>query len=137
SRRARTVGEDVTEMRTARSAHDFGARHAHAAIGVLLDDLGRDRLPEAAPSRSALELAPAVEERLLADHTAVGAFVVAVPVDAAERPLGARMLRDLILQGIEALVQLGVAEARLGCAGCGGGAFGHGVSSGSSSRRVA
>src|SRR6185295_12075083 len=99
--RTRSVGEHVAEMRAARTAHDFGARHAHAAVGVLFYGISRDGLPEARPSRAALELGAAVEEGFVADDAAVGALVMAVPVDAGECPLGARVLGDLVLQCVE------------------------------------
>jgi hypothetical protein len=91
-------------MRAARAAHDFGAGHTHAAVGVLLYRIRREGLPEARPSRTALVLGVAVEEGFVTDDAAVGALVVAVPVDAGECPLGAGVLRDLILQGVEALL---------------------------------
>ena len=63
-------------------------------------------LEEARPAGARLELRVGREQRRAAAHAHVGAVVVAVPVLAGERPLGAGLAGDLVLLGRQPLTPL-------------------------------
>ena len=106
----RAVGEDVAEVGATGRAADLGADHEVRAVLDELD-LGRvDGLPEARPPAAGVELHLGAEQRRVAHDAVVGAGVLGVPVLAAEGPLGARVLGDLVLQRGEPLLQLVVAR---------------------------
>src|SRR5690606_12260273 len=114
-----TVGEDVAEVGAAGGAQRLGADHAVAGVGAGRHRVVADRLPEARPAGARLVLGGRGEQGAVADDAAVEPVVLAVPVDAGERRLGAAALGDLVLLGGEALAQLVV--------GGDAGLVGHGV----------
>ena len=94
---AGAVVEHVAEMAVAvRGAH-LGADHQMAEVALLDDVGGLDRLGEARPAGTAVELVDRREQRLAGDHVDVDAGLVVVPVLAGERPLGAVLLGHVVL----------------------------------------
>lgn len=94
-------------MGAAVGADCFGADHAVAGVGVAGDFAFGYLLPEAGPACAGVVFGVAGEQLLVAHYAVVGAVGVAVPVFAAERPLGAGVLGYLVLQRGEAVFQVG------------------------------
>src|SRR5690606_19973368 len=67
-------------------------------------------------ARAGVELVERGEQRLARDDVDVDAGLVVVPVFVVERPLGAALLRDVVLQGREHGAE-GVAVGARCCAG--------------------
>ena len=112
--RVRAVVEDMAEVAAARRAHDLGANHPVARVGLRDDAVERRRLEEARPAAARLELRVRAEELRPAAGAAVDAVAVLVPVRAGERALRALAPQDLVLLGREALAPLLVGELDLG-----------------------
>src|SRR6185369_13803636 len=81
---AGAVVEDVAEVATAAAAQDLGAHHPEGAVLVVLHRLGPDRLPEAGPAGSGVELGVAREQLLPAGGADEDARPVVVPVGVGE-----------------------------------------------------
>src|SRR6476469_2870963 len=73
---ARSVVEDVTEVAPAATAADLGAHHAVGRVGHELHRLRDERLGEARPAGTGLELGVGVEQLSAARRAAVDAVVV-------------------------------------------------------------
>src|SRR5258706_9384442 len=101
--RTRPIWEHVAQMGAAVAAPRLGAGHAVALVDLLLDCVGTERLEEARPARSGVELRLRREQRSLAADTHVRAVLVAVPVLAGERPLRSGPPSHLELLGGQAL----------------------------------
>src|SRR4051794_7636646 len=112
--RTRPVGEDVTEVRPARRTRRLDPAHPERPVLARRDASVLDDIEEARPARARLELRAGVEQRGAADHAAVRALGMVVPVDAGERALGVAALRDRELdrgEAREALVEVGGVHA--------------------------
>src|SRR5665213_2520025 len=129
--RARSVREDVTQVGAAILAPRLGPDHAVGVVNVLFDGVTLDRLEEARPSGSGLELRLRREQRRVATNAYVGAVVVAVPILAREGPLGAGLAGHLELGLGQVLTPLGVGLGELVVRGCG-----HSISSSISSGSI-
>ena len=79
----------MAEVRAAVSALDLGAGHAVAGVALARDLPLRVRRVNAGPARAGFELGPAVELGLAAACAAIYARLLAVPLRARERRLGA------------------------------------------------
>lgn len=98
----------MAEVGAAAVAGDFGAEHAEAAVDVLVDQVLVVRAVEARPAAARVELGFGAEERCVAADAAVGAGVVAVPVDAGEGAFGALAAGYLVLEFVQLLAPFGV-----------------------------
>jgi len=106
ARRLRTVVEHMAEMGGAPLAEDLHALHAVRVVLPPADMIAVEGLEEARPARARVELVRAREERQTADDAAVDAVLLVVEQRAAERGLGAGLLRDAVGLGIELLGEL-------------------------------
>src|SRR5207237_607022 len=97
-----------TKMRPALLAHDFSPTHAVRPIVFRFDGIGRERLEEAWPARSGLELGVGIEQRLAASGALVHPLVVIVDIGAGERALSALLAHHLVLLRRQLLPPLGV-----------------------------
>src|SRR5688500_2192288 len=70
----RAVGEDVPQVAVATRAADLRPAHAEGIVLQVLDRV-RQRLAEARPAAAVVELCAAVEERVAAGGTAIGALL--------------------------------------------------------------
>src|SRR5688572_13976566 len=96
-RRPRTIRKDVTQMRAAGVAHDFGAAHAVGAVGLFLDLVFVCRLVKTRPSAAGVKFRLRVEEFGAAAHAGVHAFLLRLVVLAGERALGTLFAGDGVL----------------------------------------
>src|SRR5271165_2620603 len=79
-RRRGTIVENMAQMRIAFSARHCRSDHAITRVSDAANVFGRDRLPEAWPAGSRIELRLRVEQGIVAANTAVEALVVQVPI---------------------------------------------------------
>lgn len=93
----RTIVEDMTEMRVAAGAADFGPFHAKGIVGEEEEMVRSDRLIEARPAGTGLELGPRAEERQIASGAAVFAFALVSFQLAGERALRRMPTHDGVL----------------------------------------
>ncbi len=89
-----SVAEYVAEMGVASPAADFGAHHAMAQVGRLLQHFRRDGPGKGRPAASGLELVCRGKEGLARGDVHVDAPLPALPVGMAEGALGAGELGD-------------------------------------------
>src|SRR4029077_8932904 len=87
----------------------FGARHEQRAVGLFLDVAGLERAREARPPGARFKLVSRAEQRLTGYDVHVDPFLMIVPVRVLERPLGAFVLRDVVLHGCQRPPEIGVA----------------------------
>src|SRR6185312_7875141 len=106
--RRRTIFEDVAKMTAAAAAMHLVAHHAVAGIGVGFDGAG-NRIVEARPPSTALELEFGGKQRLIAGGAMEGPRALLVEERAASRHLRAVLSHDLVLLGRENLAPLGFA----------------------------
>ena len=102
----RAVREDVAKMAVAAGAANLRSNHSVGAVLMEGHFLGIGRLGEARPAAAAVELGPAVEQKLAAAGAAIPARFVIVPIEAGESALGAALAKHLILIGGKALAPL-------------------------------
>src|SRR5690348_12280432 len=117
--RKRAVVEQVAEVRIGVLRANFGARHSKGPIRLRCDVLRNQRTREAGPPSAGLELVGRAEQRFARHNVYVDARLVIVPVCVLERTLGRFVLRDLVLERGEGLLQAVVAwlfEVRHGVA---------------------
>src|SRR5215218_7728012 len=107
-RRRRAVLEHMAEMAAAAAAMHLGADHAVAAVGRGLDR-ARDRVVEARPAGTALELLLGCEQFLPAPRAGERAGALLVIERAGAGTLGAVAAQDIVLLGGEELAPLLVA----------------------------
>src|ERR687897_2228448 len=110
----RSVGEQMAEVGVAGGTAGLGADHAVAAILDAGDATVGDLAVEARPAGAGVEPGVAVEQLGVAHDTAVDAGVLVVPVLAGERPLGAGLLGDVVLQRRQAAADPVVGRATVG-----------------------
>ena len=110
------VGEDMAKMAFARLAAHFGALHAVAAVGDLVDRFAFDRGGEARPARAAVIFGVAAEQRRTASGTAIRALA---PCCGARRRFPAlrsrpRAARDTVRRsGSRAILLASLVHVRL------------------------
>src|SRR2546422_4435395 len=92
--RRRAVGKHVTEVAVTPSAADLGTDHPGTRVADGSDVVGIERLEEAGPARTRLELRLRPEERQAAQPARVRARFFLVQQGAAEGPLGAVVQQD-------------------------------------------
>ena len=76
-------------MAIAAGAADLGAHHAVAGVAHEGDMIAVDGVEEARPAGAGLELGARIEQGQPAEAAAIGALLLGLVEDAAERPLGA------------------------------------------------
>src|SRR4051794_24077149 len=108
ARVARAVLEDVAEVAPAAPADDLRADHPVREVARVLHRLGHRGLREARPARPRVELRARHEQLGATARAAIDAVVMAIPVLARERPLGARLAEHLVLLGRQLLAPLRV-----------------------------
>ena len=108
ARRQRPVHEDVTEVAIAPPALDLDAHHAVAAIRLGRDVFIGDRLEEARPARTRIELRVRCEQRQPAADARVDAGLLVVEQRPAKRPFSALGARDRKLPRRQLRLPLGV-----------------------------
>src|SRR5262249_19987142 len=89
--------EDVTQVTVAASAANLGPPHEPAVVHRGRHRLGRDRLVEARPAGSRVELRLRAEQALAAAGAPVHPRLLAVVGLARERPLGAVLAETPVL----------------------------------------
>src|SRR4029077_7264590 len=117
--RGRAVVKNVTQMRVALAAADFGPFHAERAIRFLGNVLVVDWLGKAGPAAAAVEFIERREKRLPADNIDINSGAMIIPILVAKRRFGAALLGHVILLRRELLFQL--LGRRLGRSLIGGG----------------
>src|SRR5215469_7462108 len=98
----------MAQVSIATAAGHGSAHHAEARVAQLFYVLLRDRLPEARPAGTGLELGIGVEQRRITADAAIQTGLVVVPVLAGEGHLGAVMTGDLESVGRKLLAPLGL-----------------------------
>ena len=101
TRRSRAIVEDVPEVGAATGAGDFDAAHAKAQVFALVDAVGVDGVKKAGPAAVRVEFLVRAKEFRPATHTAVHAFIAAVPIHAGKGAFRAFLTADIILFGRE------------------------------------
>src|SRR5512143_3851842 len=124
--RLRTVVEEVAEVRVRVRRPDFRTSHEQTAIDLRLDVLRRERLGEAWPSGSRLELVERAEQGLARHDVDIDAGFVIVPVLVLEWTLRRLVLGDLVLRRRQLLFELGLSRLLVSA---------HGMTSGRLRRR--
>ena len=98
----------MAQVRIGGLAAHLDAPHVVAEVLVLGDGRRLDGPREAGPAAAGIELVLRAEERLAAHHVHVDAGCKQVVILVREGALGAALLRDAILLGAQALLQLGI-----------------------------
>ena len=101
ARRWRAVVEYVPLVGSAARAHDLGPDHAVTGVPNIFEVPFGERLGEARPAGSALELGSAVEQRQPAQPAGEHAWPFLVEEHAAKRRLGAMLEKDVLLFLVE------------------------------------
>src|SRR3954447_2248104 len=96
----------MPEMGASVGTTDLRAEHSVLAVLDVLDPAVIDRLVEARPATVGVELRLGIEQLRAAHDAVVRARLLGVPVLAGERPLGARLLRDMELHRSELQLEL-------------------------------
>ena len=98
----------MAEVGAAVVAGDFGADHAEAAVGVLVDQASVVRRVETRPAATGIELGFGAEKRRPAADAAVGAVVLAIPITAGKGAFRAFLARDVELRFVKLGAPFGV-----------------------------
>ena len=106
------VLENVAEVGVGVFRANFGADHEELAIALRDHVLRLERAREARPAGSGVVFVERREERLTRNDVDVNARLLVVPVFVTKSRLGTVVLRDLVLDGGQALLELGVAGTR-------------------------
>ena len=101
------VREDVTQMRVATAATDFGSDHAMGLVFKFPDRIRVDCLEKAGPAAAGIEFCIRHEQRRFAAHAIVTADELVVPVGTGERALGAGLAGHIELLGCKLLHPFG------------------------------
>src|SRR5579872_3121897 len=96
----------MPQVRVAVGGPYLGSGHEVAAVRLGLDVLRLERAGKAGPARPGVELVEGAEQRLARDDVHVDARLVVVPVRVLKRPLRGVLLRHLVLQGREGVLEL-------------------------------
>src|SRR4051812_48987721 len=98
----------MAEVAATGGAHDLGAHHPTARVGLLVDRLVARRGGERRPAAAGVVLGVGDEELGVAAGTVVGAGLEDMVVLARERRLGALLAQDPILLRVELGAPLGL-----------------------------
>src|SRR5579884_157985 len=96
----------MPQVRVAVGGPYLGSGHQVAAVRLGLDVVRLERAGKAGPARPGVELVEGAEQRLARDDVYVDARLVVVPVRVLKRPLRGVVLRHLVLQGREGVLEL-------------------------------
>src|SRR5690348_1099802 len=88
----------MSQVGFAAAATDLGARLEHLQVDMFGDRIFANRLVEAGPTALGIELRVRLEQRQPAADAAILARLEEVPELVAERPLGAGLASDVVLQ---------------------------------------
>jgi hypothetical protein len=88
-------------MALAAGAADLGADHAVAGVAHEGDVLAVDRVEEARPAGAGFELGTGIEQGQPAEAAAIGAFLLGLVEDAAERPFRSVLQKNAALLVVE------------------------------------
>src|SRR5450759_3159767 len=113
---ARSVIEEVTQVRIGVRRSNLSALIAKHAVGLRADVRWVERPREAWPAGAGVVFVERAEERLAGNDIHVDPRLVVVPIDIAERSLRLRVLRYRVLERGQLFLQIGVGRFYEGAA---------------------